>query len=247
MPSPPPPVPRTLRKQVTIGLGTLLGGPAAAFVAAGLLRLLHLSLRKRYAGSGTQRDIHARGGNFIGAFWHSRLLMMAFLYEGPGIHVLVSSHRDGQILAGILSNLGLPAVRGSSRRGGGLALARMATLLEEGRDLGNAVDGPKGPPGIAKPGTAWLSLKTGRPVVPMAFSASRAFRFRSWDRFLVPRPFARGVWVTGEPILPREGEEVEDLRKRIEAAIREVTDLADDLAGLPDRERPPETEPSSPA
>ncbi len=161
--------------------------------------------------------------------------MMRFIYEGPGIHVLVSTHRDGEIVAGMLANLGAPAVRGSSRRGGARALVRLAQLLEEGRDLGISVDGPKGPPGIVKPGTAWLSARTGRPVVPAAFSSSRALRLGTWDRLLIPWPFARGVWVAGEPILRNEGEEIEELRTRIEAAIHEVTARADSLAGLRDR------------
>lgn len=236
MTTPAQPAPRTPGKEARIRLGAMLGGSVPALLLSLLLRLLRLTLRETFVGGETQRAIHARGESFIAAFWHSRLLMMAFLYEGPGMHVLVSAHRDGQILAGVLANLGLPAVRGSSRRGGGPALARMATLLANGQDLGNAADGPKGPPGIVKPGTAWLCASGARPVLPVAFSSSRAKRLRTWDRFLVPWPFSRGVWVIGEPILPRDGESLEELRKRIEAGIHEVTARADDLSGLKDRE-----------
>ena len=236
--SKPATAPRPAWKTVRIGIATFLGKALPVLVLANLLRITRRTLSTRVVGAEVQTDIHANGGNFIAAFWHSRLLMMVFLYRGPKMHVLVSAHRDGDILAGVLSNLGLGTVRGSSRRGGATALAEMARLLESGRDLGNAADGPKGPVRIAKPGTAWLALQTGRPVLPVAFSASRAFRLRTWDRFLVPRPFSRGVWVIGDPIRPREGEEIESLRRRIEAAIDEVTDRADDLAGLRDGERP---------
>lgn len=219
-------------KRARIRIATLLGGPVAASVLAWLVRLLYLSTRKQMVGGERMREMNARGGNYVIAFWHSRLLMMRFVYEGPGIHVLVSAHRDGEIVSGMLAKLGAPSVRGSSRRGGARALVQMARLLEQGRDLGTAADGPRGPVGVVKPGTAWLCARTGRPVVPAAFSASRALRLRTWDRLLIPRPFSRAFWVAGEPITPREGEGVEELRRRIEAALHEVTARADAVAGL---------------
>ena len=109
------------------------------------------------------------------------------------------------------------------------ARAEMVRLLDSGTDIGIAADGPKGPPEVLKPGAAWLCAKTGHPVLPMAFSSSRALRLRTWDRFLVPRPFTRAVWLVGEPIRRRDGEEFEALRCRIEAAIREITARADAL------------------
>ena len=103
----------------------------------------------------------------------------------------------------------------------------MVQLARENCDLGITPDGPRGPAEVVKPGVALLGRLTGRPVIPLAYSCSRAKRFTSWDRFMLPYPFSRGVIVWGEPLYCREGEHAEAYRQRIEKALRDVTAKAD--------------------
>ena len=226
-------------KRARIRVATFLGQALPTLGIYLALRLLRASLRGGVEGAQVQRGLHARGEPYIAAFWHSRLLMMAFIEEKPQMHNLISVHRDGDIVAGVLSRFGFGAVRGSSGTGGEGARAEMVRLLDSGTDIGIVVDGPKGPAEVAKPGVAWLCARTGRPVLPMAFSSSRALRLRTWDRLLVPRPFTRAVWLVGEPIRRRDGEDFEALRCRIEEAIREITARADALVALEGPGRPP--------
>lgn len=196
-----------------------------------IVRVLYATMRVRVVGGEIPRSFHGKGEGTINVFWHSRLLMTPFAYGGKGLHVLISSHGDGEIIANASKRFGFHLVRGSSSKGGTEALKEMVRLARRNRDLAITPDGPRGPAGVVKPGAAQIARMTGRPIVPLAFAASRAKRFRSWDRFLLPYPFSRGVFVWGEPLYYREGEDMEAFRLRIEEALRQTTMQADEYAG----------------
>ncbi len=155
------------------------------------------------------------------------MLMIPFLYTGKWLHILISSHRDGEIMARVLERFGFRLVRGSSGKGGRGALLEMIHLLKQNRDLGIATDGPRGPAEVMKPGVAQLARLSGKAVIPIAFAASRATRMKSWDRFLIPHPFSRGVFIVGQPLYYQQGEEQEQFLLRAEAALHQVTARAD--------------------
>lgn len=134
------------------------------------------------------------------ALWHEHLLPLAFAHRGSGTVALVSEHRDGEILVRVLRRLGLAAARGSSTRGGSRGLREMVRAGREGRPLAFTPDGPRGPARRCKPGVIRAAAETGLPVVPLAAAASRARRLESWDRFLVPAPFAAVCLSRGEPL-----------------------------------------------
>jgi lysophospholipid acyltransferase (LPLAT)-like uncharacterized protein len=118
---------------------------------------------------------------------------------------------------------GWHAVRGSSSRGGGSALKEMVERLRQSRLAGHVVDGPKGPAGIVKAGAISLARATGAVIVPMFTSADRAWYFNSWDRFMIPKPFARVTLRFGTMIdMTRSvgGEDFEGYRAELEAAMR---------------------------
>ncbi|HEX8960838.1 MAG TPA: lysophospholipid acyltransferase family protein [Geobacteraceae bacterium] len=197
-----------------------------------VVRCLYASLRVRIVGGDVPQAFHDRGVGVINVFWHARLLMIPFAYTGKGIRVLISSHSDGEVIANTMKYFGFGLVRGSSSKKGDRALREMVQLARDNQDLAITPDGPRGPAEVVKLGVAQLARLTGRPVVPIAFSSSRAKRFSSWDRFLLPYPFSRGVLLWGEPLFWREGEELEAFRLRIEQALRETTARADALVGL---------------
>ncbi len=169
-------------------------------LAALIIRLLRLSLRIEFIGEDHPRAIWARDERMILCFWHDQLLLMVKGYRGPGSKILISASKDGELIARVMRYFGQEAVRGSSSRGGRAAFKELVNLCKEPVDLVFTPDGPKGPRHELKDGVVQLARLSGRPVVPMCFVCSRGHRFSSWDRFLLPFPFSRGVYSFGEPV-----------------------------------------------
>lgn len=151
-------------------------------------------------------------GDAVYAFLHGELLPLTLAFADRGIAGMVSRSRDGERLAGVLGRLGYRVVRGSSSRGG------VKALLEGARSDGSvalAVDGPRGPAGVAKPGAAWLAVERRLPVACVRAHCDLAWRAGSWDRFMVPLPFAR-IRVETQVL---HGSEVDALTKSVEGAL----------------------------
>lgn len=216
---------KDLKKRVT----AYLAGSVGSWLLYGFISLLYRTMRITFVGREVMPGFTARDEGFVAAFWHGRLLLIPFTYPGCDIHVLISSHRDGEIIANVMKRFGLSLVRGSSKKGGAAALREMLQLLQENRPLAVTPDGPRGPAEVVKPGVAQLARLSGKAVVPMTFSASSCFRATSWDRFMVPYPFSRGVLYIGEPLRYEPGEEMEAFRLRLEKALKDVTAKADEM------------------
>jgi len=199
-------------------------------LAALLLGGLSRSLRVDYVGREVlDRLIQAEGRRVMLAFWHGRLLMMPFNYPAPWA-TMVSWHPDGEYISRVVERFGIHSVRGSARRGGPGALLGMIRALRRGYHLAITPDGPLGPREEVKPGTIELARLAATPIIPVAFAASRGKFLRTWDRFLIPYPFGRGVFIFGEPIgvSPKAGpEEMEKARVVLEERLRHVTAQAD--------------------
>jgi lysophospholipid acyltransferase (LPLAT)-like uncharacterized protein len=192
------------------------------------LRLLALTWRVRFLNGGVVRELRARQQPFMYLLWHGQLLPLLWTHRNRNIAVMISEHRDGEMIARVASALGFRTVRGSTSRGAARALLHGCRELEAGFDLAVTVDGPRGPARKAAPGALVISQRTGAPMIPTAATASRGWRLQSWDRFLIPKPFARVVVAYGEPIgvqavTPRDAaEEVE----RVGTAIDRATEVA---------------------
>jgi len=166
--------------------------------------------------------------------WHGRLFFPMVCLRNRGMVVLVSEHRDGEIISVASESAGYGTVRGSTNRGGVRALAKLVRLAKNGRLTGFTPDGPRGPRWEFQPGALFVASKTGKPIVPIGGSASRAHYFKSWDRFQLPLPFSRGVLVVGEPYYVPGGldeEAFEGHRRELERRLIEVNRRADALAG----------------
>lgn len=135
--------------------------------------------------------------------WHGELLPLAYAFRNLGILVMVSEHRDGEIIAQLLHRLGFGTVRGSTTRGGARALVEMIRELTSGATVGVTPDGPRGPARTFAPGALVGAQRAGVPVVTLRVRASRVWRLRSWDSFLIPKPFATVVVEVGEPTAVR--------------------------------------------
>jgi lysophospholipid acyltransferase (LPLAT)-like uncharacterized protein len=193
----------------------------APVLARGVIGGLHLTHRVSMLNEQIPLRFWKSDRNIIIVFWHDQLLMMPKAYHGPGASILISASRDGELIARTIRRFNFDTIRGSSTRGGSAAFREMVAKAREPFDLAITPDGPKGPRHLVKDGVAALARLTGRPVVPLSFAASCGYRFASWDRFLLPYPWARTVFRYGEPIFWSAGESSEIFRSRVQAGLDE--------------------------
>jgi lysophospholipid acyltransferase (LPLAT)-like uncharacterized protein len=168
-----------------------------------LIRLLAMTWRIKRNGDARLAKRVAAGEGAVVALWHGQLFPLAWAIRDVPLLVLVSEHRDGEVITRILGHLGYRMIRGSSTRGGARALAEMIRELKEGKSICITPDGPRGPARVFSPGAAVAAQRAGVPVIPLYLTASSAWRLNSWDRFMIPKPFARLVVTLGEPTFVR--------------------------------------------
>lgn len=142
-------------------------------VGAAAISALGKTLAIRTEGGEAVDDLYRQGRSIIVAFWHGRQLMMPLAYRGRQVHILISQHRDGELIQRIVSRFGFHAVRGSTTRGGAAALRRLIAIGRGGSDLVVTPDGPKGPHQVAQLGVVQLAKATGLPIVPLTFACSK--------------------------------------------------------------------------
>ena len=179
-----------------------------ASVFALLLKLVCASNRL----TPTRADVFERyaeqGGNIF-AFWHNRLFYLAYYYvkksRGHKATMLVSLSRDGDYGVSLVRRLKQDVVRGSTSRGGRRAVAELVRRIADGKNVAITPDGPRGPAFKVNEGTIKLAQITGARIIPVSFDASRKRRLKSWDQFVMVRPFGRVHVAFGEPIeIPRK-------------------------------------------
>lgn len=209
---------------------------ALSWLAARYIRLVWLTGRWRIENAATAEKLIADGRPFIACFWHGRMLMIpnAWKYDAP-ISILISHHRDGVFISRTLGHLGVGTIAGSSSRGGASALAGMVRALKRGEYMGITPDGPRGPRMRAAPGAAAAARLSGAVLLPVSYSASCRRVLSSWDRFVVPFPFTRGIVRIGQPIeVARDADEdaLERARHRLETELISLTDALDTELGV---------------
>ncbi len=178
-----------------------------------------------YEDSGDQKCLYC--------IWHDAILGPIFGGRCVDMAALVSLHGDGSYVADALECVGIRPIRGSSSRGGAAAVREMLDASRD-KDIAIATDGPRGPRRKVKYGIVYLASQTGRPIVPTAFSARRAWRVRGrWTDLLIPQPFTK-VWLLGgEPIFVPAGlsrQELSTHRDKVQQAMDELAERADRLA-----------------
>ena len=207
------------------------------FLGAVFIRLLHLTWRvDEQPRRQVTRRRESEPTGCVWVMWHSRILIGAATQKGQGMRVMISMHGDGEIIARATTHLGFRALRGSSSRGGSQVLTEALAEIASGADVAITPDGPRGPRMSVHPGCVLAASRAGVPLVPVGFDATRGRRLRSWDRFLVPRPFTRvavrfGAPMSIPPDLDRDG--VEAWCGRVREALLEVTRQAAEAVGAP--------------
>jgi len=217
---------------------------AMGFAIAWLVRLWIGTLCYRYRPLGPNFDPHQRNfrGRYVYAFWHENILVPAYHYGRRDIHVLISEHADGQMIAEACRHLGFRVVRGSATRGGARAIRQMVRHSRTAH-LAITPDGPRGPRRRVQPGVVYLAALTGLPIVPFGIAFERAWRMRSWDRFAVPWPGSTAVCITAEPIYVPENvrkDQLEHYRLRVQEAMDAVSEAAERIVNRGQRTAAPQ-------
>lgn len=209
--------------------------PLGAWLIAAILFFLRWTTRKELAND---QGLYARwraGERLIIAFWHEQLVLMpCFEWWPPRVCIMISQHRDGELIARAVRPLGIEAVRGSSTRGGRGALRKILEAYAEGASLAWTPDGPRGPRRVAKTGVIHTARATGALIVPVGAAARRARRLGSWDRMVLPWPGTKIAFVVGTPIaVPHDAtpEAIEAARAALESALEQASAEAAARAG----------------
>ena len=221
----------------------VVGAIASALIAV-YIWLVFRTSRWTYIGREHGERLQQEGEGFIVAFWHQRLLLGATVRRETErrVFMLISAHRDGEIIANAVRPFGIELIRGSAanpkkkfkEKSGAPALAQMIAALKEGGVVGFTPDGPRGPQGVAQKGVIRLAQLSGAPILPAAYSASPGRFLGTWDRFLLAFPFSRGCFVAAPPIrVPRDAtpEKIEEARQMLQNALTEAAARADAEVG----------------
>lgn len=193
------------------------------------IKILAWTMRFEEVNPEIPRRFWKKGIPAIWAFWHGRLLMMPMAsYGGKKLSFLVSPHRDGQVVGKALKRFGFHAILGSTNRKGFSGFKQMVKAQES--DIAIVPDGPRGPRRQVQIGVIELAKLTGKAILPLSFSASKRKIFNTWDQFLLPYPFSKGVFIWGEPIeVDQHGDRahLEEKRILLENRLNDLTERAD--------------------
>ena len=170
-----------------------------SFLGAAVVRLLGATWRVRWVGDVPVRAHQRDVGPVVYALWHGELLPLLWAHVGMPVSILISTHRDGELIARIAMRLGFSTVRGSSSRSADRALIGLVRELKGGRTIALTPDGPRGPRHAFAPGALVAAHRGGAAIVPLRARVSRAWVLGSWDRFVIPKPFATITVHCGAP------------------------------------------------
>jgi lysophospholipid acyltransferase (LPLAT)-like uncharacterized protein len=159
-------------------------------------------------------------------FWHGCVLPAIWVFRRRRLGVITSESRDGEYIARVIGRFGFVPIRGSSSRGGRRAMVEMRQLVSEGGAVAFTIDGPRGPRRIAKRGPVVLARITGAPIVPFYVALDRFWTLRTWDQFVIPKPFARAYVRAANKIFVAADateERLDAAHREMQAALERVT------------------------
>lgn len=199
------------------------------------MRMLHASCHFTILGREYEDSAAATGAPIIYTAWHFAFPAVIYHLRDRRGMVMVSRSRDGERVARVLKHLGYESARGSSNKGGSSALRQVISHLKKGNPGGFIADGSQGPALVAQKGILILARHTQAPLVPVSMAASPCWRFRSWDRTVLAKPFSRIALAYGPPMfVPAKAseEELEAMRLDLEKSLNRLTSQCRSFLGL---------------
>jgi hypothetical protein len=205
----------------------------ASFLITQYVRFVWLTSKWEILGKENPDPYWEQNKPVVACFWHGRLLMMFKSWFGyHKLHMLISSHPDGQIIARTTQHFGYGWIAGSSNREGRKAVLNILKTLKRGDSVGVTPDGPRGPRDQASLGVIQMARLGNVAILPISYSSTRGIFMKSWDRFFLPFPFGRGVFIYG-PMIEVSGasRSDEELRQELENSLKALTRKADLYCG----------------
>jgi lysophospholipid acyltransferase (LPLAT)-like uncharacterized protein len=199
---------------------------AGLFAGGGVIRALAATWKYKTVDAHWVDGLRSSKTPIVFTLWHGQMLPLLWHHRDQGVAVLVSEHKDGEVIARILQWMGYRLIRGSTSRGAGRALLGLVRTLKEGNDVAVTPDGPRGPRHKFAPGAAVAANRAGAPVVPAVAFVDRYWQLKTWDGFVIPKPFARITVAYGAPTrvegaTPREaGEAAARLQQLMDEAYQ---------------------------
>ena len=215
---------------------------SAAILITILSFLIFATLRKKRVNHDKIKTIEQSNSNVIYAFWHGRLFPMGFMrYKKRKYKTIISNHQDGEIIAKVLKYLGVGAIRGSvnrmprngkkfKNRGGSRVIRNSIEAIKNGYSIVITPDGPKGPERKFKTNSLKIAQETNSYIIPVSYSCSSYFTIKSWDKFIIPKPFSKLVLVYGDVYHLPENIKNQDLENHaliLEQNLNNITAEAD--------------------
>jgi lysophospholipid acyltransferase (LPLAT)-like uncharacterized protein len=192
------------------------------------------SARTVVLGEKPYKELKSEKKPVIILIWHGRIFFAPYFFRHRGIMPLVSPSEDGEIIAQIVARWGFKTLRGSSSHNIIKAWNEMKRELEKGGELIIVPDGPRGPGREMKLGAVKLAKETGAFLVPFTFSSSKRKAMKSWDSFLIPKPFSKFVAIYGKPLSVEpdlNNEDLENKRKEVQEYMIGLDEEADNYFG----------------
>jgi lysophospholipid acyltransferase (LPLAT)-like uncharacterized protein len=226
------------------GFGARLKELVLGTLGVCVIRLISCTWRWRLVGELETENFWAGPGPRIFVSWHGRQLMSGALIRycdqrtsaRARMVALISRHSDGRIAARIMKFFGLDSVAGSSSRGAVEASRKLIEVLKSGADIALTPDGPRGPNQKSKEGVIRIAQLCGATIYPMSGSSSAHWRFKSWDKMMLPKFFATVHGIRGPGLtVPRRltAEEVQIYTQKLDDLLNQATKKVDDASGVP--------------
>jgi lysophospholipid acyltransferase (LPLAT)-like uncharacterized protein len=201
--------------------------PALGWIA---INLLSITIRIHTEGEQIIDSIKKNKGKIVYVFWHGRQFLLVKYFSNRNIAIMSSTSRDGILQATILKKFGYGIVYGSSSKSPVRALIGAIRKMREGYTFAFAIDGPTGPLYKPKPGALYLAKKMNACIIPVTFSVKPSIILKSWDKYMLPKPFARAILLYGEPFYPSpktDNKTIQDECLIIENQLKQMTDDVD--------------------
>jgi hypothetical protein len=214
----------TWRERVLLWLISTVGSVAVWLIGRTLRFAVYIE------PGGAPFDTHP----LILCFWHRAIFPSTWAFRRQNIGVITSQSFDGEYIARIISAFGYVPIRGSSSRGGARALLESRRILESARTVAFTSDGPRGPLYLTKPGPVLLASKSGVPIVAFHIAIEKAWLLKSWDRFMIPKPFSRALLcMSTQMIIPPDLEtsQLDQFHAELQAAQDRVRIFAENNVG----------------
>lgn len=213
---------------------TPIGQRVIACLGALFIRTIYYTNRWTFVNRNVLEKLVKNNQAAIICFWHGRMAMLpkAWQWKTP-FYMLLSHHTDGKLIARVISHFGIRIIYGSTNRQGEQASREMLTTLARGEYVGITPDGPRGPGYQVTPGIVKLAYFAKAPIIPVSYATQQRKFLRTWDRFHVPLPFGKGVFICGEPLYVGDisSEKLMFYQQKLQDALNDLTHKAESLCG----------------